>query len=54
MPRRDYDAAHPEGNVNVPAVQAELLVGIEVSKSSHLFWALLSGNLPNRYWHLKN
>jgi hypothetical protein len=25
----------------------------EVKKSSHLFWALLSGNLPNRYWHLK-
>jgi hypothetical protein len=25
----------------------------KVRKSSHLFWALLSGNLPNRYWHLK-
>lgn len=27
---------------------------VEVGKSSHLFWALLSGNLPNRYWHLQN
>ena len=24
-----------------------------VKKSSHLFWALLSGNLPNRYWRLR-
>lgn len=23
-----------------------------VKKSAHLFWAMLSGNLPNRYWHL--
>ena len=29
MPRGDYDAAHPEGNVNVPAGQAELLTEIK-------------------------
>jgi hypothetical protein len=24
----------------------------EVKQSAHLFWALLTGNLPNRFWHL--
>jgi glyoxylase-like metal-dependent hydrolase (beta-lactamase superfamily II) len=29
MPRRDYDAAHAEDNLGVPAVQPELLVAIK-------------------------
>lgn len=24
----------------------------EVKQSAHLFWAILTGNLPNRFWHL--